>query len=49
MASKAVNLRIDEKLYQYLQERAEKEHRTFSNMVISILLDEMEREVKENE
>jgi hypothetical protein len=44
MATKAVNLRVDEELYQYLQDRAEKEHRTVSNMIISILLDAKESE-----
>lgn len=46
MATKAVNIRVDEELYQYLQDRAEKEHRTVSNMIISILLDAKESEVE---
>ena len=44
MATKAVNIRVDEELYQYLQDRADKEHRTLSNMIISILLDAKESE-----
>ena len=40
---KAVNIRVEEELYDYLQKRAEKEHRTLSNMIISILLDEKEK------
>lgn len=47
MATKAVNIRVDEELYQYLQDRAEKEHRSVSNMIISILLDAKESEVEE--
>lgn len=44
MPTRAVNIRIDEELYQYLQDRADKEHRTLSNMIISILLDAKESE-----
>ena len=44
---KAVNIRVEEELYDYLQKRAEKEHRTLSNMIISILLDEKESEENE--
>ena len=44
MPTRAVNIRVDEELYQWLCDRAEKEHRTVSNMIISILLDEKERE-----
>jgi len=47
MPTRAVNIRVDEELYQYLQDRAEKEHRSVSNMIISILLDAKESEVKE--
>lgn len=42
MPTKAINLRIDTKLLEYLQKRADKEHRTLSNMIISILLTEKE-------
>ena len=41
---KAVNIRVEEELYEYLQKRAEKEHRSLSNMIISILLTEKESE-----
>ena len=37
MATKVVNIRIDEDLLEYLSNRAEREHRTLSNMIISIL------------
>ena len=40
MPTKAINLRIDEELLKYLNERAEEEHRTLSNMIISILEEE---------
>ncbi len=46
MPTRAVNIRVDEELYQYLQDRADKEHRTLSNMIISILLDAKESEVE---
>ena len=42
MPTKAINLRIDAELLEYLQKRADKEHRTLSNMIISILLTEKE-------
>lgn len=44
MATKVVNIRMDEDLVKYLQERAEREHRTLSNMIISILLTEKEND-----
>lgn len=44
MPTKVVNIRMDEELLKYLTERAEKEHRTLSNMIISILLTEKERD-----
>lgn len=47
MPTRAVNIRVDEELYQYLLDRAEKEHRTVSNMIISILLDSKESKVEE--
>ena len=49
MPTKAINLRIDTELLEYLQKRADKEHRTLSNMIISILLTEKEREKVQNE
>lgn len=44
MPTKAINLRIDTELLEYLQKRADHEHRTLSNMIISILLTEKERD-----
>lgn len=44
MPTKMVSLRIDTELLEYLTERAESEHRTLSNLIISILLDAKERE-----
>lgn len=43
MPTKSIALRIDTELLEYLETRSAKEHRTLSNMIISILLDEMER------
>lgn len=40
MPTKPINLRIETELLEYLESRAAKEHRTLSNMIISILLDE---------
>ena len=44
-----VSLRIDSELLEYLKKRAEDEHRTLSNMIISILLNEKERKEGEAE
>ena len=49
MPTKAINLRIDTELLEYLQKRADKEHRTLSNMIISILLTEKECDDDERE
>lgn len=46
MPTKAVNIRMDVELLAYLQERAEKEHRSLSNMIITILATEKDREKK---
>ena len=46
MPTRPVNLRIDEELLRYLEDRANRERRTLSNMIISILLDAMEQEWK---
>ena len=43
MPTKLISIRVDENLLAYLQARAEKEHRSLSNMIISILSEEMER------
>ena len=37
MPTKQIALRLDEELIAYLEARAAKEHRTLSNMIISIL------------
>lgn len=42
MPTKSVALRIDTELLAYLEARAEREHRTLSNMIISILFEAME-------
>ena len=44
MPTQVISLRIDTELLEYLKERAEREHRTLTNMIIAILLDEKERE-----
>ena len=46
MPTQVISLRIDTELLEYLTERAEREHRTLTNMITSILLDEKEREGK---
>lgn len=43
MPTKLISVRIDETLLAYLTTRAEKEHRTLSNMIVAILSEEMER------
>ncbi len=43
MLTKSVSLRLPEELYQYLADRAEREHRTLSNLIVSLLLDAMEQ------
>lgn len=43
MPTTSVSLRIDNNLLEYLKERAEHEHRSLSNMIISILMKEKER------
>ena len=42
MPTKSITIRMDDDLLKYLTERAEQEHRTLSNMIISILLTEKE-------
>ena len=42
MPTKSIAIRIPDDLYEYLVNRAQKEHRTLSNLVISILIDENE-------
>lgn len=45
MPTKVVNVRMDTDLLNYLQKRADAEHRTISNMIISLLLDAKERDM----
>ena len=44
MPTKQIALRLDEELLAYLEAMANREHRTLSNMIISILLDAKEQE-----
>lgn len=44
MSTKPISIRIDTQLLAYLTERADKEHRTLSNMITTILLAEMEKD-----
>ena len=40
MPTTLVSLRIDSELLEYLKQRAEQEHRSLSNMIVSILRDD---------
>ena len=44
MPTKPIAVRLPDELYEYLVARAEKEHRTLSNMIISILLTAQEQD-----
>lgn len=44
MPTTLVSLRIDNELLEYIKQRAEQEHRSLSNMIVSILIEEKERE-----
>ena len=44
MATKMISLRIDESLVNYYKERAEEEHRTLSNMIITVLAVEQKKD-----
>ena len=46
MPTKSIAIRIPDDLYEYLVNRAQKEHRTLSNLIVSILLDEKEGDDK---
>lgn len=46
MPTKNIGIRIDEDLLRYLKDRADREHRTLSNMIISILLDAKEKDMR---
>jgi uncharacterized protein (DUF1778 family) len=48
MPTQVISLRIDTELLEYLKERAEREHRTLTNMITSILLDAKEDSVKQS-
>ena len=39
-----IGIRLPQELYDWLKEKAEKEHRTLSNTLVSILLDVKESE-----
>ncbi len=49
MATKTIALRIDEDLLEVISKRAEKENRTLSNMIITILLDNSRKMSESNE
>ena len=44
MPTKSIAVRLPDALYDYLVARAEKEHRTLSNMIISLLLTVQEQD-----
>ena len=44
MPTKSITIRMDDYLLKYLTERAEQEHRTLSNTIISMLLTEKEND-----
>jgi hypothetical protein len=44
MATKAVNIRVPIHLYEYLAERAKKEHRTLTGVILDILLTAKEQD-----
>lgn len=48
MPTKNIGIRIDEDLLRYLEDRAKREHRTLSNMILSILLDEKAKDERHN-
>lgn len=48
MPTKPINIRLDIELIEYLEARAAREHRTLSNMIISILLSEKEKDEKDD-
>ena len=45
MPTKNVSIRMPEELLSYLRARADKEHRTLTNMVVAILTDDMEKSI----
>ena len=53
MPTQVISLRIDTELLEYLKERAEREHRTLTNMITSILFEEkkngsLEKRIRHN-
>lgn len=48
MSTRLLSIRFDTELVEYLEERAKREHRSLSNMIIDILLREKERDVLQN-
>lgn len=44
MSTKMVSLRIDTELLEYLTERSKSEHRSLSNLIVSVLLDAKEKD-----
>lgn len=44
MPTKPISIRIDTELLDYLQKRAKKEHRTLSNMIVAILVEEKKKD-----
>ena len=44
MSTKLISIRIDTELLAYLTKHAEKEHRTLSNMIVAILMEEKEND-----
>lgn len=48
MPTKTIAIRLPEDLLKYLTKRAEKEHRTLSNMIISLLIDTKEHDEEEH-
>lgn len=49
MAKRLISIRFDTELLDYLQERAEQDHRSLSNMITTILLKEKEQYEKSND
>lgn len=46
MPTVLTSIRLPQELYEWLKDKAEKEHRTISNMLIAILIDEKDNEQK---
>lgn len=46
MPTVPVGIRIPEELLEWLRMKAEKEHRTLSNMIVTILMDAKEKGTK---